>query len=204
MPESTIGLTPGSGVKVHSWQRTIGANTVEDDFSLPGEFPYPSYTVIANNISIATANDHVLQIMAGASLNVRIRSVSIEQNANATTAARVDFQLLRLTTAGTGGSSITPRASDPADSASGCTAMSLPTAKGTESFVLDESILVVRQGVSTTQTNPEETILWTPPSGFKSHIIPAGTSNGVAVKVINATAAATVTVVVKLVETSFV
>ena len=73
MAESFINQTEGSGKKSHTWDRTIGANTIQDEFVLPGEFPYTSYTIFANGVSIATANDHCLQIMAGASLPVRVR-----------------------------------------------------------------------------------------------------------------------------------
>jgi hypothetical protein len=203
MAESLVQVTEGTGKKLHTNSRVIGVNTVEDEYVLPGEYALASYTLIANNISVATANDHILQIMAGASLNVRIREIRIEQNANATTAQRCDFQLVRLTSAGTGGTAATARPVDSADAAAGATGMTLPTVKGTETVVIEESILIMRQAIAATQTQPEETILWAPPPGFKSYIIPAGAANGLAVKSASACPGGTVTVVIKFVETSF-
>ena len=92
MPESLIVVNTKNA---HTWNRTIGANSIEDEYVLQGEQPLPSYTIQASTISIATANDHVLEIMAGASLNVRIRSILIEQVVNATAAALVSFALFR-------------------------------------------------------------------------------------------------------------
>lgn len=204
MAESTLSVTQGSGLMLQTWSKTVGANTVHDQFVLPGEYPYATYWIQASNISIATANDHVLQIMAGASLNVRIRSITIEQNANATTAARATFELIRLSTAGTGGTAVTPAKADTADSAAGATGMTLPSAKGTETTSLRQTVLIMRQAISATQTQPEENILWTPSPNAKPIIIAAGTSNGIAIKSLNATAACTVNVTVEIVETSFV
>lgn len=203
MAEAFINLTEGSGKKAHAWDRTIGANTVLDEFTLPGEYPLASYTVYFSNISIATANDHVLQIMAGSSLNVRIRRIWYEQNGNATTAARDEITLLRLTTAGTGGTTVTPAKLDNGDSAAGATAMTLPTAKGTEGTILRGSVLIMRQAIATTGTQPEEGILWEQHPGMKPWIIPAGTSNGIAIKHVTAIAGANVNGFVDFVETSF-
>ena len=82
--ESFVNVTEGSGKKLHTNQRTIGANAVEDEYVLPGEFPLPGYFAVANAVAATTANDHLLQVMAGASLKVRIRRISVSQNQLAT------------------------------------------------------------------------------------------------------------------------
>jgi hypothetical protein len=202
--EAYINLTEGSGKKAHAWDRTIGANTVLDEFTLPGEYPLASYRVVAESISIATANDHIAQLMAGSSLNVRVRRIRIEQGANAATAGVKSFQVLRLTSAGTGGTSITPAKLDTADAASGASAMSLPSAKGTESTLVDSMFLAVRQAVGTTTAQVDDYWEWSQHPGQKPLIIAAGTSNGICVKNINATTSGTVNVIIEFVETSFV
>lgn len=205
MAESTIEVTAGSGTKIHAWSRTVGANTVLDEVTLPGEYHGATYTVSASGMSTATASSHLLQIMAGSSLNVYIRRIRIEQLANATTAALNSYLLIRLSSAGTGGTSLTPAPLDTSDSASGATAMTLPSAKGTETTEIRRETLVMRQAFLTTATQPEETITWEwlPTHGVKALRIPAGTSNGICVKNGSAVAAGTVIVYVEFVELSY-
>jgi hypothetical protein len=112
--------------------------------------------------------------------------------------------MMRLTTAGTGGTAITPAKFDPSDAAAGATAMSLPTAKGTEGTVLMEGTIVLRQAVASTGSQPDDGWEWTQLPGTKPYIIPAGTSNGIVFcRNVNAHAAATAIITVEFVETSF-
>ena len=204
MAEGNIVVTAGSGVAIHSNTRTISSTTMHDQYVLPGEFAYASYIASTTSISIATANSHVIQLMASSSLNVRVRRIRLEQSGNATTGVVCAFQLFRLSTAGTGGSAITPAPFDTADSASGATAQTLPSAKGTETTMLMQTQLVMRQAVSATGAQVDDAYEWYQLPGTKPIVIPAGTSNGLALKVINATAGATVTVSIEFIETSFI
>jgi len=202
MAESSITV---AGAATHTNTRTISATTMHDQYVLPGEFAYASYTIQAQNVSIATTGAHLLEVMAGSSLNVRIRRIWIEQAVNATTVTRATFQLYRLSTAGTGGTALTPAKMDTADSASGATAMTLATAKGTETTLVGTRRIVMTQATAATVTQPEESAEfdWRSPN-FKSLVVPSGTSNGVAVVVLVGVAAATVDVYVEFCETSFV
>jgi len=203
--EAAIVVTAGSGTDIHSNTRTIAATTKHDQFVLPGEFPYASYTVAISGYSIATAGDHILQIMAGASLNVRIRRVWLEQAAHATSVSIGNFQLMRVTTAGTGGTAVTPGKMDTSDAASGATAMTLPSSKGTESTLIRPARLIMRQAIAATVTQPEEAIDFDFRGvGFKSLIIAAGTSNGIVMKNVSAVAGCTVDMYVEFIETAFV
>lgn len=204
MSEAYAEATSGSGLKWRSNTRSISGSTVHSSWTLPDDVPTASYTISAATISVATANDHILQIMAGSSLNVRIKRIWVEQLANATTATLDSFLLLRLTTAGTGGTAVTPAKLDTADSASGATAMTLPSAKGTESTEIRRSAIVLRQAILTTATQPEESIDWRfGENGVKPLVLQAGTSNGVCLKNGSAVAAGTVIVYVELTETSY-
>lgn len=204
MAEANVNVTEGSGKRLHAWDRIISATTVLDEFTLPGEYPYPTYTVLSGLVSIATANDHILCLNAGASLNVRVRRIRIEQGANATAVGFMNFEILRTTTAApTGGTAVTPGSFDTADAAAGATGRTLPTAKGTESTKLLDGTLIMRQALSATQTQPEEMYEWTQLPNAKPIVIAAGTTNGLVIKSLTGIAAATVRCTFEFVETSF-
>lgn len=206
MPESFVNVTEGSGKKLHTFQRTIGANNVEDEYILHGEPALASYTITnaAGATSVATANSHILQIMAGSSLRVRIRRIELHQSNVATTGALAAFQLLRLTTAGTGGTTITPLALDPGEGSAGCTAMTLPTVKGTEGTAIVQAQPYFIQTVGAASVVPNPVLVWDfDRLRSKPLVISAGTTNGVCIKTLNAVAAATVWINVWLDETSF-
>lgn len=199
---SYVQFTEGSGRKLRTYQRTDGADTVEEWLQPLSEPILATYSVSVNTaISAATANSHLLQIMAGSTLRVGIRRITVSQIANGTTQTN-QWQLLRLTTAGTGGTSITPAPHDPADAASGATAMTLPTVKGTEGTILGSYVVLTHATAATVGLNPifdrsfvnERTkALW----------IGAGTANGIALKNITASATGTYHIVVELVECSW-
>lgn len=202
--ESLVQVTEGSGKKLHTWQTTVGANNVEDEFVVPGEYPYASYVIPFVAISIGTANDHVIQVMAGASLKVRIRRIALRQDGSAAAAAQSRFELFRLTTAGTGGGAITPEKLDPSDAASGCSAMTLPGVKGTESATrLGSGLLIIRQAVSATAVGFEGEWRFEAPPSSKGIVLAAGLTNGICIKNMSARATATVSGEVWVTETAF-
>jgi hypothetical protein len=197
--ESIVQVTEGSGKKLHTNSYTVGANTVEDEFVVPGEYPYAAYTAVATGVSSATAASHMMQIMAGSSLKVRIRRIRINQLAAAGAVNTIDFNLIRLSTAGTGGTAVTPSKLDTADAASGATAMTLPTVKGTETTgVWDEGMWVGTAAIPPANGRLE----WVQHTYSKPIVIPAGTTNGLAIKN-SALASATFTIVIEFVETAF-
>lgn len=207
MAESFIPLTGGSGYKAHTFNRTIGANSVEDDVIINGEHYLASYH--GGNtaaISFATAASHLFQIMAGASLKVYVRRIRVYQMVGATAAAFAQVQVLRLTTAGTGGTALTPNPRETTDSASGHTFMTLPTAKGTEGVEVDSGTFEAIQTVPVAGGGYRGTLIF---EGIyddlrsKSLVIPAGTTNGIALKLVTALAAATGFVVADTVEANF-
>lgn len=205
MAESIVQVTSAGSTKLHTWNRTIGANSVEDEFTLPGLNPYATYSFLVGGISGATSSDHMLQIMAGASLNVYILRIKVQQAAVMTTAAEFSCDIFRLTSAGTGGTSATARPMDGSDSAAGCTGMTLPTVKGTESgSALDRlrfwGIQTIGAG-GLAGTGP--LVEWTPRPFGKPIRIAAGTSNGIALKVATGRAAITCDLAVDLVELNY-
>jgi hypothetical protein len=200
---SNIAVTAGSGTLLDTWTTSKGGQTVHAQRTIPAEYPDASYFVMASNISIATANDHVLEILAGSSLNLLIRRIYIEQATNATTVTGCSFELLRVTTAGTGGGAITPAKFNTADAAAGCTAMTLPTVKGTESTSMFRTSMIMRQAMLATGAQVDDAFQWDQSPYTGPIFIAAGTSNGIALKCISAVAAATVNVRFEIVETNY-
>lgn len=199
MADTSFGVTPGSGANLHSVTTSIGGTTVHDQVVKPGEPYLASYVVGFANISIATSSAHVLQIMAGASLNVRIRKIFIVQDTLAGTAATAPFIIQRLTTAGTGGSTITARPLDLGDAGAGATAMTIPTAKGTESVFFHRWAMAMHSAHPITAPP----FSWEQLPHQKPLIIPAGTSNGIAIKIGTGVASATVSGYVEFDESNF-
>ena len=82
--------------------------------------------------------------------------------------------------------------------------MTLPTAKGTESVLYNRETFNAQQTSGVSPAGRKIIYEWTQHPGQSPLIIPAGTSNGIAIKNGNATAGATVNAYIEFVETSFV
>ena len=138
MGESSLAVTAGSGVNLRTYQRSVGGTTV-DEQAIQQAAPYlATYSVVTPALSIAVANSHVLQLTAGTALPVQIMEIEVYVAGTATAAGYAQFELLRLSTAGTGGAAVTPRPLDSTDSAAGLAAQTLPgtATKGTEDVTL--------------------------------------------------------------------
>lgn len=204
MPEGFFNATEGSGKKLHTWQRTIGANDVHDEYVLMGEQPLATYAANSPTVSIATANDHPMQLMASASVNLYVRRIMVYLAGLATTAVNAEFRIFRLTTAGTGGTSTASVAFDTTAGAAGGAAMTLPTAKGTEGSRMWIGDAQLTQTVSAT---PGKDALLFDLLFDGEHLpalrVPAGASNGIAFKNVTAVAGASIAVNVWWSEANF-
>lgn len=205
MTDTFLEVTAGSGVKLHTHSKSVSGSTVHDEVIVHGEPQLAAY-VVANTsaISFATANSHLLQVMAGASLKVRLRRLRVYQMGMATTATVGQIGLYRLSTAGTGGTSYTPQLMDPGDAAAGATGMTLPTGKGTEGAVLWMGSVYLMQtvGASAQLNEPIIDLDWDK-LRLKAPVISAGTANGLALKNVTGIAGATVFVVADIEEASY-
>lgn len=205
MAESLVQVTEGSGKKLHTFQRTIGANNVEDEIVIQG-LPYlASYIFEVNAASVATANAHILQIMAGASLNVYLVRAQLWQDAAATTAAWCGWSIRRLTTAGTGGTARTGNPHDLTDAAAGATGIQIPGVKGTEGVALHRTASYMTQtpGAAGVMMQPVLDFNADANGLYKPLRISAGVANGLAIKNETAIAAATVSGYAIVIEANF-
>lgn len=179
MSENIIQINEGTGKKLHTFNRTIGANDVHDEVMLLGEPYLASYAVAGN--PTASAGGHALQIMAGSSLKVRIRSIRILSSA-ATAAGSFRLGMKRLTSAGTGGAALVPVPLDPSDSACGATVMVNPTSAGT---VSGEYMWLPTIQTTAAAPQPGQEQIWYQKPNQKPLIIAAGTANGIALVIVN-------------------
>jgi hypothetical protein len=194
MPESLIQFTEGSGKKVHTWQRAVAGQNVEDEVVILGEAYQASYIMNAQAAGLATANAHVFQLMAGTTNRVRVRRIEVHQRVLATGAKFLEMLLVRLTSAGTGGAGITPVGLDPAEAAAGFACMLSPTVKGSEGSPLAYANPYLIQTAGASNPIVQPILAWDfdrPRS--KPLIIAAGAANGIALKNIGSDAGAQIT-----------
>lgn len=188
--ENFVNVTEGSGKKLHTRNRTIGANDVHAEAGFQAEHDYASY-MVAILTGAPAANDHLISIQAGASLHLRIRSIYVKQAGNAAAASAQVIELRRIATvAHLTGTAVTPSPLDDADAASGFTARSIPGTKGTEGVLIGSRSLAIRQALLTTAAQADPELYW----DFdrlreKSLTVTAGSNNGIAVKITGATSA---------------
>ena len=206
MAESTLAVTAGSGSNLRINTRTISAVSTLEQFVQLADPNKATYNIVTAATLITTAASHTLQIMAGSTLPVYLHRIMIWQFALATSAAIVNWDLFRLSTAGTGGTSLTPAPLDTTDSASGATGMTLPTVKGTETTAIFRFSTQLIQTVGT-GGNGGATLLADLDFDMllKSKVprIAAGTANGFALKQVTGAAPATVYVVATISEATY-
>lgn len=200
MAESSLAVTPGSGLNLRTNTRTVSGGTVHEQGVLNAEGNAATYTLIAKNISTATAASHVVFLQADGTNYVRLRRVTIRQAAAAGAASTAALGIYRTTTIGTGGTAASARAFDSADTSPfGGTAQTLPTAKGT----VTDQLLQFRFGLAATQplTNSIE---WNArEDNTKSIMFGTATTSGLALQVDTAVGTATVDVEMEFVVTSY-
>lgn len=193
MPEGFVQVDEGTGKKLHTFSRTIAPNSVHDEVVIPGE-PYLATYSAAHSGVLLTVAGHAMQIMAGASLPLRIQRIQLGSTGGV--AGSVILEVKRLTTAGTGGTVQTPAPYDTSDAASGATARTLPTALGTEGALL----LATRMGWPSASADSQE-FLWVAKDNVKPIYVPAGVTNGICIK--HSAIAVALAIVVEFTEAAF-
>lgn len=200
MSDSVVGVSTGTDKYLNSQSRTVGGTAVDEQVVHEGWTSEATYSVISDDASVATANDHILQIMADGTNYTRLVHFTITETEDGpASAGYLKLALYRLSTAGTGGTAITASAFDSADTYGG-DCRQVPTSKGTEGALLWTGYLSLAQTPASSAVNRFE---WTMPPGGKPIIFGTGTGAGVAFKVIDAVASASVIVRAEIVVTSY-
>ena len=203
MATGSVLVNVGSGVAMRTYDRSDGG-TVKEWLQSISEPITETYTICPTAaVSTATANSHLLQIMAGASKAVVLRALLVTQLAAAGSATVGQFELRRLTSAGTGGTAVTAGSTDPGDASAGAAAMTLPSSKGTEGGLLWIQGGILLATVAVAGAGP---VLSYPTFDLlrgKPIRIAAGTSNGVALKIVTAIASGTVLITAVVSELSW-
>jgi hypothetical protein len=201
MTESLIGVAEGTDKYLHTEARTIGGTAREEQIVHEGQPYLPTYTAWGDDLSTAVANDHLLAVMADGSNYTRLVRLSVVPTEDFPASdSTLKLNLVRLSTAPSGGGTATVVEHDANDSAYGGTAETLPSSKGTEGDILRTFYLDM---ASTATDQGRDRILWTPPRYSKPIVFGTATSDGIALKVIDTVASAAVVVHMEFVVTTY-
>lgn len=192
-PHTYVSVDEGADRQLSGITRSIASNDVTQ-MEAAVTLPYiPTYTVVAGPIPLATASSHILQLLGSTINRDLLRYIEVTQVGNAASAKQIEFELRRLDTAGTGGTSVTPNPVDPVDGATTARGMTLPSSKGTE-----DELLAKRAGtVLTAPTAGHERVVrfgFNDDPTTKPLTIAAGATTGLALKNIQTDTTATVLV----------
>lgn len=175
--ESFVQVTQGDDAKLHTVERPLGLNDVHDSVTLLGEPYRATYSVVASAVSTALNGGRLLSIFAGPDLPVRVWYVSVSQVALAGAAGRADIFLQRTTASGTAGTAANITKHDNADADPDFTAESLHQGS-TVAGVFGRGALTLASAHPIIAPNAEFDFR---NGHHKPIVIPAGTSNGLAV-----------------------
>lgn len=176
---SSLGYTAGSGLNIKTFSRSESGTTREEQVFQLGEPSLPTYTATAQSVVTTTSASHMFFLQGDGTLYTRVNWFEVSQQTMAT-AAVAEIRVLRTTTAGTGGTSISCYPTDGGDTSPYAgVAMTLPTVKGTEGVLLYQFRLPL---VASTPTL--STFRWERQNYEKPLIIAPATTNGFCWKLI--------------------
>ena len=202
MTVSTVGVAEpvAPDAFLHTNARTIALVDREDQYVLPGQNAYATYTAIADGITIETTASHLLMIQADGTNYTRLLRAWVTPTDDVPAAASVvNIEIVRTTTAGSSGSAVTPAPMDTADTYAGVV-QTLPSSKGTEGAVLwQRRVALPATAAITVPSVPfYEASRWGKPIVFG-----AGTGAGIVFKVEAGVASATVDIVAEFITSSY-
>lgn len=199
-----VNITPGSGKVISSdtiagedYQRiklvdgTAGGTTgvvVDANGNLrvvAGQPALATYSLPSGALAAASATD-LLVVEAPSAGVIRLQRLVIWNPGSQTTAGIVDLQLIRKTSAGTGGA-VTPNPLDSSDAAYGGLCRAGVTTRGADGAVLDTIGVYVPAAVA---AFAPLVVDWSQSDSTKAPVILPGTGNGIALKHPGSTGAA--------------
>lgn len=202
MAEGLIGIDEPSAAdkNLHSWSKTVGANTVQDQVIVKGDAFSATYIASFANIATTTSSSHIVALEADGTNYIKIRRISLWQRTLAGVVNRLDTQVLRTTTASSAGSTITPAPVDTGDSAFGGVCRTLPTAGSEGTILLRRPLTLFATAPITTHGEYQ----YVSRDDAKPIVIQPATTNGIAIKIITGVGTATVDGEIEFVVSSYV
>lgn len=200
MAESSLAVTPGTGLNLRTNTRTVSGTVHEQAVTL-AEGNQLTYTAGARNVSLLTATSHLMVLQADGTNYLRIKRISIQQvTGTASGTGPADIQIFRSTTAGTTyGTTITPVALDNADAAYAGVCGSLPGVKGTlASNPLLQARLPLAGSASNAISNGQRWEWKAREDGAKAIVTGNGTTSGIVVYLVTGFAATAPTVDIEI------
>lgn len=182
--DSVIQITDAASATkyLHTSSRSYGGTTKEDQLYLKAQPVRATYRAYCSAVITTTSASHLAFIQADGTNYSFITGFWIAQTTLAGAVATANVQVIRTSTAGTGGTTISAYPLDAADTSPYAgTVMTLPTAKGTEGVTL------MGGPVGITATNPMTTVnqwFWRADDDEKPITIGTATTDGICFKLI--------------------
>lgn len=140
MPESYVQVAPDStGKKLRTYQKVIGANTVEEQYVILSGFPTYYYQTATNSAAGSATNFHFdIFNASGSGVVLKVRKLFLQQTMVVQTGVAATFDIRRTSAVGTGGTVVTSVKADTADATlpAQVTARGNATGGGTSAGVL--------------------------------------------------------------------
>ncbi len=189
MAGSHVQITNGTGPYLATGPNYTEASTSVQDQKVNIGLPYLAAYNVNNNattVNAAAGGAHLIQLMAGASLNVYVKRLRVFQLGTTVSAAAIlQMAIVRLVSAGSGSLAVTPSPLDPADPAAGATSILLPSTHGTEAAFVSFRVAPVWLTIPTAANSSLMVEWYWGDDWFKCLKIAAGTANGIALKTLN-------------------
>jgi hypothetical protein len=198
---NTIGIADSDAADKYLWtyQHTVGGTASQAQVYVPGPVPWPTYTVSATQMTLATASSHLLFVQADGTNYSRLKSVRIHISSLPAAASIAWIALSRVSTVGTGGTAQSFAAHDTSDTYGG-TAQKLPSSPGSTAGTLKDWRIYIPTSVGTATPNVVE---WEVPYGGKDIIFGTATTAGLALVNVTGIAAAMVDIQLEFTTTTF-
>ncbi len=179
----------------HTSQRDYSGTNKEDQYVL-GAYPVrTTYRAYAAAVSTATSLDHLIFIQADGSNYTFINGIWVTQTTLAGAASTANLKIIRTSTAGSGGGSISAYPVDAADGgAYAGTIQTLPSSKGTEGVTLFGGPLGMTNAQPMTTVNQ---LFYRFGDDEKGIVIGTATTDGICIKIITGIASGKVDLVLE-------
>lgn len=179
----------------HTWARSYGGTTKEDAYMLRAYATRATYRAYASAVSTATSASHLLFIQADGTNYSFINGIWISQTTLAGGAATANIQVIRTSTAGSGGGAISAYPADAGDTSPYAgTIQTLPSSKGTEGVTLFGGPLGI---VAAQPMNVQNQLFYRMDADEKEIIIGTANTDGICIKIVTAIATSKVDLLVE-------